>query len=123
MLEMSPAATNAANFDLPIGLSPRPRDGIAVPSLHCINDPQPEGHVANYIARRKFLTTLLGSAPPIHRAPRIAAHGPARDWLAGHVRLELRKVVAKYPFESSSQISGDSVEFRPQKLFAFELRR
>ena len=25
-----------------------------------MNDPQPEGHVANYIARRKFLTTLLG---------------------------------------------------------------
>jgi len=45
------------------------------------------------------------------------------DWLAGHVRLELRKVVAKYPFESSSQISGDPVEFRPQRLFAFELRR
>jgi len=27
-----------------------------------MNDPQPEGHVANYIARRKFLTTLLGGA-------------------------------------------------------------
>jgi hypothetical protein len=35
---------------------------------------------------------------------------------------ELRNVVAKYPFESSSQISGDPVEFRPQRLFVFELR-
>jgi hypothetical protein len=26
----------------------------------CMNDPQPEGHMASYIARRKFLATLLG---------------------------------------------------------------
>src|SRR6516165_6555222 len=25
-----------------------------------MNDPQPEGHMASYIARRKFLATLLG---------------------------------------------------------------
>src|SRR5262249_12437837 len=30
--------------------------------LHCMNDPQPEGHMASYIRRRKFLTTLLGGA-------------------------------------------------------------
>jgi len=29
---------------------------------HCMNDPQPEGHIASYIARRKFLATLLGGA-------------------------------------------------------------
>src|SRR6516164_444201 len=29
---------------------------------HCMNDPQPEGHMASYIARRKFLATLLGGA-------------------------------------------------------------
>src|ERR1700745_1311499 len=57
---MSPAASNAANFDLPIGLSPRPRDGIVVSSLHCMDGPQPEGHMASYIGRRKFLATLLG---------------------------------------------------------------
>src|SRR5262249_1314220 len=28
----------------------------------CTNDPQPEGHMASYIARRKFLATLLGGA-------------------------------------------------------------
>jgi hypothetical protein len=30
VLEMSPAASNAANFDLPIGLSHGPRDGSVV---------------------------------------------------------------------------------------------
>src|SRR5262249_8284642 len=33
-----------------------------VSCLHCMNDPQPEGHMASYIARRKFLATLLGGA-------------------------------------------------------------
>src|SRR5262245_64977502 len=28
----------------------------------CMNDPQPEGHMASYIARRKFLATLGGAA-------------------------------------------------------------
>src|SRR6516225_6064954 len=27
-----------------------------------MNDPQPEGHMASYIARRKFLATLVGGA-------------------------------------------------------------
>src|SRR5947208_2859196 len=27
-----------------------------------MNDPQPEGHMASYIRRRKFLATLLGGA-------------------------------------------------------------
>src|SRR5215468_2060111 len=31
-----------------------------VSSLHYMNDPQPEGHMASYIRRRKFLATLLG---------------------------------------------------------------
>src|SRR6266700_6404216 len=33
-----------------------------VSCLHCMNDPQPEGHMASYIARRKFLATLGGAA-------------------------------------------------------------
>jgi putative tryptophan/tyrosine transport system substrate-binding protein len=33
-----------------------------VSSLHCMNDPQPEGHMASYIGRRKFLATLGGAA-------------------------------------------------------------
>src|SRR5262249_10369278 len=36
-------------------------DGSVVSSLHCMNDPQPEGHMASHIGRRKFLATL-GSA-------------------------------------------------------------
>jgi hypothetical protein len=30
-----------------------------------MNDPQPEGHLASYIARRKFLATLLGGAAAV----------------------------------------------------------
>src|SRR5215470_6472962 len=40
----------------------RPRDGSVVSSLHCMNDPQPEGHMASHIERRKFLATLGGAA-------------------------------------------------------------
>src|SRR5262247_2246426 len=29
---------------------------------HCMNDPQPEGHMASHIGRRKFLATLGGAA-------------------------------------------------------------
>src|SRR5215831_14723859 len=54
VLEMSPAATNAASH--------RPRDGNVVSSLPCMNDPQAEGHMASYIARRRFLATLGGAA-------------------------------------------------------------
>ena len=36
-----------------------------------------------------------------------AGHSPQRpDWLAGHVRFELRNVVANYPFESSCGFPG-----------------
>jgi hypothetical protein len=37
------------------------QDGSVVSSLHCMNDPQPEGHMASYIGRRKFLATLGGA--------------------------------------------------------------
>src|SRR5262245_8578989 len=33
-----------------------------VSSVHCMNDTQPEGHMASYIGRRKFLATLGGAA-------------------------------------------------------------
>src|SRR5215472_7316007 len=42
--------------------SHRPRDGSVVSSLHSMNDPQPEGHMASHIGRRKFLATLVGGA-------------------------------------------------------------
>src|SRR5262249_49564490 len=35
---------------------------MVVSSLRCMNDPQPEGHMASYIARRKFLAALGGVA-------------------------------------------------------------
>src|SRR5262249_20498628 len=38
------------------------RDGSVVSFLHCMNDPQPEGHMASHIERRKFLATLGGAA-------------------------------------------------------------
>src|SRR5260370_5372862 len=43
-------------------VSHRPRDGSVVSSLHCMNDPQAEGHMASHIERRKFLATLGGAA-------------------------------------------------------------
>jgi hypothetical protein len=44
------------------GFSHRPRGGSVVSSLHCMNDPQPDGHMASHIGRRKFLATLGGVA-------------------------------------------------------------
>src|SRR5262249_54892923 len=37
-------------------------NGSVVWSLHCMNDPQAEGHMASHIERRKFLATLGGAA-------------------------------------------------------------
>src|SRR5262249_50305689 len=50
------------SLDFPIGLSHRLADGNVVSSLHCMNDPLPEGLMASYIRRRKFLATLGDAA-------------------------------------------------------------
>src|SRR5262245_7034043 len=48
--------------------------GSVVSSLHCMNDPQPEGHMASHIRRREFLATLGGTAA---RGARAAARADA----------------------------------------------
>src|SRR5262249_44386104 len=70
---MSAYFTNSLTPPTGLGLlaSPSPqvpfRSGSASPdgsvvSSPGMNDPQPEGHMASYIRRRKFLATLLGAA-------------------------------------------------------------
>src|SRR5262249_27829271 len=46
-------------------------------SLHCMNDPQREGHMASYIQRRKFLATLGCMAA---RGARATDGQDAADW-------------------------------------------
>src|SRR5262249_41057480 len=41
---------------------PQRSGGSVVSSLHCINDPQAEGHMASFIERRKFVATVGGVA-------------------------------------------------------------
>jgi hypothetical protein len=66
---MTPSGHSKHPLDLPIGLSHRLGDGNVVSFLHCMNDPQAEGHMASHIERRKFLATLGGAAAwPLARA-------------------------------------------------------
>src|SRR5262245_58378960 len=56
------SASRSRHTSIDRAINHRPRDGKVVSCLHCMNDPQPEGHMASYIRRRKFLATLGGAA-------------------------------------------------------------
>jgi ABC-type uncharacterized transport system substrate-binding protein len=47
-------------LDDPVGLGLIKSDAKPGGNVHCMNGPQPEGRMASYIARRKFLATLGG---------------------------------------------------------------
>src|SRR6516165_5200599 len=51
----------ARALPVPLGVSETARWNV-VSSLHCMTDPRPEGHMASYIERRKFLAALGGAA-------------------------------------------------------------
>ena len=56
--------------------------------------------------------------------PMNGINAPQRpDCVSGHVRLELRNVVANYPFERSHRFPEIQPKFWPRRLFTFELRR
>jgi hypothetical protein len=84
-------------LDLPIGLSHRPPDESVVSFLHCMNDPQAEGHMASYIGRRKFLAALGGGAaawPLAARAQQPAM--PLVGWLNSETPSGYAPMVAAF---------------------------
>ena len=73
----------------------------------------------------RYAPKALGRSVCSNRCMTIAraAHLQETDCVAGHVRFELRNVVANYPFESSRGFPEIPAKFWPWRLFAFELRR
>src|SRR5215472_14125548 len=92
-------------------------DGNVVSSLHCMNDPQPEGHMASYIERRKFLAALGGAAaswPLAARAqqpamPVIGFLHVASQEAYSHVVAGLRRGLAETDFVEGRNVA---VEYR-----------
>src|SRR5262245_59124425 len=130
---------------MPRRARPRPRGGGVVSSVHCMNDPQPEGHMASYIGRRKFLATLGGAAAawPLaaralqgERMRRIGvlmayaeSDSTAQSWLAAfraalaklgwtegsNLRIELRWSAADA--DRMRTLAKELVDLRPNAIF------
>ena len=90
----------------------RPRDGSVVSSHHGMNDLQPEGHMASYIGRRKFLATLGGAVatwPLAARAeqPALPVVGFIRD---GSADANARNVAAfRKGLNETGTVEGQTV--------------
>src|SRR5262249_10327137 len=63
---------------------------------HCMNDPQPEGHMASYIGRRQFLATLGGAAATWSGAARAQQAGklPTIGFMGATYSVESQRVAA-----------------------------
>src|SRR5262249_56482362 len=94
----------------------RPRDGSVVSFLHCMNDPQPEGHMASYIGRRKLLAAFGGAAAAWPLAARAQQAMPVVGFLSGrspgsdaHLVEGFRRGLRENGFTESQNVS---LEFR-----------